>query len=89
MVRLYFISYDLIKGKDYRRIIAELERYGAKRVLESMWVLKHAWTSKQLSDHFGKFIDHDDRLMVVGCANILGGWEWASIRPHFDPNKLP
>ena len=36
---LYFLSYDLVKVKDYQKLYDELSRFGAKRVLESVWCL--------------------------------------------------
>lgn len=69
----YFISYDLIKDKDYKRLYSELERLGAKRVLESVWCLKHSSTTAvKLRDHFTDFVDSDDRLLVIQSATWAG-----------------
>ncbi len=63
---LYCLSYDLIKDKDYDRIISKLEEIGAKRVLLSVWCFKRSNTSAaELRDFFAGFLDSDDRLMVV------------------------
>ncbi|EHK6028312.1 TPA: hypothetical protein ACVU43_004582 [Vibrio parahaemolyticus] len=79
----YFISYDLIKDKDYERLYRELNRYGAIRVLESVWCLKHSSTStSDLRDHFSDFIDSDDRLLVIESAG------WASRNLLNSPNDL-
>ncbi|MCQ9091066.1 hypothetical protein [Vibrio alginolyticus] len=79
----YFISYDLIKDKDYERLYRELNRYGAIRVLESVWCLKHSSTStSDLRDYFSDFIDSDDRLLVIESAG------WASRNLLNSPNDL-
>lgn len=80
----YFVSYDLVKNKDYSKLINELKRLGALRMLESNWCLSRASTgeAKSLRDHFKKFIDTDDRL-VVSEVN-----DWAGIRMLDNPNSL-
>ncbi|NSZ73234.1 CRISPR-associated protein Cas2 [Agrobacterium tumefaciens] len=60
----YLISYDLIKRKDYPKLWEELERLGAHRTLESLWLLSVNNTAKEVSEHFEKFIDNDDKLWV-------------------------
>ncbi|HFW4211923.1 TPA: hypothetical protein ACIBOM_005085, partial [Salmonella enterica subsp. enterica serovar Reading] len=81
---LYFVSYDLVKTKDYQKIIDELKRYGARRMLESNWCFKRANSgeSKIFRDHFKKFIDSDDRLVVSEVA------DWAGSRMLDNPNSL-
>lgn len=81
---LYLLSYDLVKRRDYEKLWAELERFGALRVLESDWCLKHGDTScEALRDHFRQFIDDDDRLFVSEVS------DWASWKAINSPNKLP
>lgn len=81
--KLYFISYDLIKNRDYDKIINELERLGAIRVLESVWAFKYnANSSVEIRDHLKSFIDHDDRLLVIES----GGW--AGLRLLESPKNL-
>jgi hypothetical protein len=64
------VSYDLDKpGKDYPRIINELERIGAKRVLYSEWLLKSALSDEQLRNHLQKFVDGNDMLLVVTVSS--------------------
>lgn len=80
---LYYLSYDLIKRKDYQTLYAELEKYGAKRVLESVWCLKYYTNNtQQLRDHFINFIDNDDRILVIESVN------WAGRNLKFNPNNL-
>ena len=80
---LYYLSYDLIKTKDYQTLYDELDKFGAKRVLESVWCFKYSRdNSSNLRDHFKKFIDSDDKLLVIQSDN------WAGYNLIFDPNKL-
>ena len=73
----YVVSYDLLKpGQDYSPLWAELRRLGGKRVLKSQWVMRRTNTSATgLRDHFRKFIDNNDRLLVVGIDDSdWSGW---------------
>ncbi|MDL2141766.1 hypothetical protein QQY79_04485 [Flavobacterium tructae] len=80
---LYFLSYDLIKTKDYQKIYDELAKFKAKRVLESVWCFKYEESkSGELRDYFAKFIDADDRLLVIQSNG------WGSRNLLFDPNKI-
>lgn len=75
---LYFLSYDLRKGKDYQKMYDELANFKAVRVLESLWCFNRInTTAGNLRDHFQKFIDTDDGLVVIesvnwGTYNTLG-----------------
>lgn len=60
----FIISYDLMKGKDYKKITDELVRLGACRVLFSVWVLQSPMSCKALADHLEAFLDLDDRMVV-------------------------
>jgi len=76
MATKYYVSYDLNRDKDYQKITAELERYNAIRVLESLWCLpKENTSAKELRDHFKKYIDKDDQLIVIKSA----GSAWTSV----------
>lgn len=81
---LYFVSYDLVKNKDYSKIIDELKRLNARRMLKSNWCLTRPTSgeSKNLRDHFQKFIDSDDRLVVSEVT------DWAGLRMMDNPNNL-
>ncbi|EHV5558141.1 CRISPR-associated endonuclease Cas2 [Vibrio parahaemolyticus] len=79
----FFISYDLVANRDYKRLYTELEGFGAVRVLESVWCLKHSnTTASDLRDHLRGFIDRDDRLLVIQSA------DWASLRLLKSPNDI-
>ena len=80
---LYFIEYELRNERNYPKITKELESYGAVRVLNSYWCFKRSNTStKDLRDHFQKFIDSDDALMVT---KVTG---WASSGTLSNPKKI-
>lgn len=81
---LYFVSYDLVKTKDYEKLINELKRYDARRMLESYWCFKrtNSGESKMFREHFQKFIDSDDRLVVCEVTN------WSGYRMLDNPNNL-
>ena len=73
----YLISYDLISpGQDYSAIYEKLNEFKAKKVLESQWVFRRINTNAEnLRDYFRKFIDENDRLLIV-CLdnNNWSGW---------------
>ncbi len=71
---LYIVSYDLNDpGQDYPKLITELEKLGAKRILFSQWgVRKTNTTAAKLRDHLSKFIDSNDRLLVISAES--GSW---------------
>jgi hypothetical protein len=73
----YLISYDLDKpGQDYHRLIAELERLGAIRVLYSEWVWQSTSTAMEIRDHLKSFIDSNDMLLVVA---LTGEAAWTGL----------
>jgi len=68
------ITYNLKPETAYPRLFAALRAMGACKPLEGSWVVDVQFTAGQMRDHLKKFIDEDDRLLVVS----LGG-SWASI----------
>ncbi|NIJ70308.1 hypothetical protein [Xanthomonas sp. 60] len=62
----FLVAYDLTDGKDYARIIAELNRLGAVRTQRSTYFV--GVTSDGAAgflQHLRGFVDEDDLLMVV------------------------
>jgi hypothetical protein len=83
MKNLFSIGYDLDKpGQDYHKLIVELKNLGAKRALMSQWMLDTDSTAKELRDHLAKFMDPNDRLLVIDVAT------WSGRRAMFDINTL-
>lgn len=79
----YFIEYELREKRNYKKIITELEAHGAIRMLNSYWCLKKNNTSAEnLRDHFIKYLDNDDGLVV---AKVI---DWAMIRAENTPNDI-
>ena len=71
----YVISYDLIApGKNYDALWAELQRLQLRRILFSQWA---GWVqvanSVALRDHLRRFIDANDRILVMD----VNGPDWA------------
>ena len=79
---VFFISYDLRKGKDYPKLYEELNRLKGIRVLESVWSLKLPDTNTCVSvrDPLKKFIDGDDGIIV----SIVSSYAWSRVdnAPH-------
>jgi CRISPR/Cas system-associated endoribonuclease Cas2 len=66
MKKLYYVSYDLVKYKDYPKLWEALKALGGKRILESVWFFRHPNTSATaVRDYLKQFIDKDDRLLVI------------------------
>jgi hypothetical protein len=74
---VYLISYDLDKpGQDYPRLIKELERLGAVKVLYSEWLFKSNSSAAQIRDHLVRFVDSNDMLLVLG---LTGEAAWTKL----------
>jgi hypothetical protein len=86
---LFVVTYDLIDGKDYKRLTDELEELGGHKPALSVWFVDvTSQTAAQLCDHLKGFVDSDDRVVVVQFdkkpAHILaftGTNDW--INAHF------
>lgn len=62
----YVVTYDLLKGKDYKKLTAALEQLDAAKVALSVWLLeRYQTTAFGLRDYLMQFIDNDDRLVVI------------------------
>jgi hypothetical protein len=69
----FLITYDLDKpGQNYQQLWKALRDVGATRLLESVWYLTGNYTTVQLRDHFWKFMDRNDRLLVVRFDDWAG-----------------
>ena len=69
-MKCYLISYDLVQpGKDYSKLISEIERLGGVKILFSEWVLRSQSSAEQLRDHLTKFgVDGNDMLLVLALT---------------------
>lgn len=74
-MKTYLVSYDLIQGKDYTRIIDAIKNYSYwAKPLESMWLIKSDQTVAEVRDNLRQFLDQDDRLTIFDVS----GAAWAS-----------
>jgi CRISPR-associated endonuclease Cas2 len=63
---LYLIAYDLRKPDfDYADLDSKLEQLGAKRVQESVWMLRSNESAKALQNQLKGSIHKKDRLLVA------------------------
>lgn len=71
---LYFLEYDLVKQKNYQPLYDELERIGAKKHLLSAWSFRgqNSGACVAWREHFRKFVDADDRVMVAEVTDWAG-----------------
>jgi hypothetical protein len=80
---LYFLTYDLRKSRNYQSLYDELSSFNAVRILESTWCFnRFNTTASGLRDHFKKFIDEDDGVIVSAVT------QWASYKTDGTPNNL-
>jgi hypothetical protein len=80
---LYFLDYDLRKQRNYQPLYDELARFKAVRMLESSWCFHvNNSTAAEVRDHFRRFIDTDDGL-VVGAVT-----DWATVGVKQTPRSL-
>lgn len=74
---LYSITYDLIKSKDYVKIIEGIKKVSGDswaRPTKSQWIIPSTKTSIQIRDFLKDYMDSDDVLFVVEVKND----NWAS-----------
>jgi len=69
---IYFIAYNLANpGQTGKTLWDVLTALGAKRIQESVWILRSNSTAAQIRDHLWQHIGLSGRLLVVesqGCA---------------------
>lgn len=75
MQKLYSVSYDLLSpGKDYQKLYDRLSALGGRRVLYSQWMTKGAFTAEQLRDDLRRYVDANDRLLVICVTDGSMAW---------------
>lgn len=74
--RRFSISYDLRKpGRDYDPLWQELDRIGAKRALQSHWLVRlEPTTAKALRDSLFRFLDANDGVFVISHDDGSSAW---------------
>lgn len=84
----FSVSYDLVAGKDYKRLTDRLSELDSVKVQLSYWLVAADNTAQEVFDHLADYVDSDDRLMVIGFtkrpsyANALKGTR-AWLDAHF------
>ena len=83
-MKVYQISYDLRKQRDYDALYERIKSYGTWcHVLESSWAVATNQSAAQVRDHLSQVLDQDDGLLVarlqgeaawVGLSNKLSSW---------------
>lgn len=72
---LYLVSYDLmVPGKNYDSLWSALGQLGAKRVLESEWLLIHRATANEVWSALRQHVDNNDRLWV---SEVTQNMQWS------------
>jgi len=70
---LFFLTYDLRANRNYQPLYDALKEFNAVRFLESSWCFNRVnIDAKGLRDHFNKYIDSDDGLMVSEVSDWAG-----------------
>jgi hypothetical protein len=79
----FIISYDLVGERDYETLFQAIRSYGTfAHIHESLWAVVTEQNAAQVRDYLLRFMDHDDRLIVVESANhaawrgVLCTQEW-------------
>jgi hypothetical protein len=73
----YLITYDLLKpGQDYKSLHDAIRSLDPSvwHGLESVWVLRSAQSAGQVRDYLIKFIDSNDRLLVIATSPAWSSW---------------
>jgi hypothetical protein len=60
----YLVAYDLIKDKDYTKIINRMKALGGHKALLSTWLIDSQDTAEGLFNDLRSYLDKDDRLIV-------------------------
>ena len=67
----YMITYDLVKDRDYEKVITAIKDKGGVALLESVWLLSMENTAAEVRDWLEGKTDNDDKIAVL---SISGGW---------------
>ncbi|PKM24022.1 MAG: hypothetical protein CVV09_16470 [Gammaproteobacteria bacterium HGW-Gammaproteobacteria-13] len=76
-MKLYQITYDLRKQRDYQSLYEEIKAYGTWcHALESTWVIATSQSAAQVRDNLQTVMDADDRLLVT---RLQGDAAWRGL----------
>lgn len=75
----FIISYDLIKTKDYTKLIEEIKKYpNWCKPLLSVWVISSSQSPSEIRDNLRRYMDSDDKLLVLKLATV-GEGAWSNL----------
>ena len=77
-MKVYQISYDLRKQRDYESLYECIKSYGTySHALESTWLIATNQTAAQVRDNLAEVMDSDDGLLVT---RLQGESAWIGLR---------
>ncbi|MBJ8501381.1 MULTISPECIES: hypothetical protein [Acinetobacter] len=75
---IYSVTYDLIKSKDYAKMIDGIRKVSGDnwaRPTKSQWIIYSNKTAGQIRDFLKDYMDADDVLFVIEVkTNNWGSW---------------
>jgi CRISPR/Cas system-associated endoribonuclease Cas2 len=74
---LYIVSYDQHHDKDYTPVWALLRSWGAKRILESVWLVQHNGDAGRLIGALRQQTKDEDSLIIL---ELKAGSDWVAFR---------
>lgn len=74
---LYAVSYDLHNQRNYQPLWDALIQAGARRVLESFWLVEVPQGAGELREALRGYIDEDDSVVVI---ELQRGSNWSACR---------
>lgn len=75
MANNVFVTYDLIKTKDYQAVYTAIKGLGAwAKVTESNWYVRTQYDLETCFNHVRKAMDSDDKLIVIDVSDNSASW---------------
>lgn len=67
MTKVYSITYDLVKERDYHRLFEEIKQVAIDytRATKSQWFISSNLDSEEICHKLGNVVDKDDKLLVL------------------------
>jgi hypothetical protein len=88
-MKCYLIIYDLRKYRNYEELYQAIKSYGTwGKITESVWAIVTTQNSVQIRDHLLRFLDNDDRLMVIKSGGEAA-WQNAIANNQWLKEQLP
>ena len=75
MANNLFVTYDLIKTKDYPAVHEAIKALGSwAKVTESNWYVNSIYSAQDAAKKVRVAMDSDDKLIVVDATNNSASW---------------